>query len=113
MLPTAWLVPETTRPAVVLLLATFTRLAPADSAETEPANSSVAPLLTVAVAPAPTVAAPLVTLNRTLPAAIFSEAPAANVAGAVTCRVPAPPEALAPTLSPLAPETLRPLTARL
>ena len=41
-----------------LLFVMFTRLAPDESDETEPASSSVAPLATVAVTPAPIVAAP-------------------------------------------------------
>ena len=43
MLPTCCSVPETSTPADVLLLTMFTRLEPVASAETEPANSSVAP----------------------------------------------------------------------
>ncbi len=94
-------------PAVELSFWTFTRFAPDESAEVLPANSSVAPEATVAVAPAPTVAEPLVAVNRTLPAEIASELPAAKVGGAVTRNVPAPPDALAATFTPLAPDTFR------
>src|SRR5260221_5970445 len=68
----------------------FTRLAPEPSAETAPANSSVAPDETVAVTPAPIVAEPTVTLNRKVPALIFSALLPLRVGAPSSSRVPLP-----------------------
>ena len=51
----------------MLLFVMFARFEPLDSAETVPANSNVALLLTAAVTPVPMVAAPEVRPNRSLP----------------------------------------------
>ena len=68
MPPTTWFVPETTRPEAVLLLTRWTRFPPVmPKAETLPASSSVAPAVTVAVAPAATDGIPEVTLNLSVP----------------------------------------------
>src|SRR5271166_6738674 len=72
----------------------LTRLVPDESAETEPASSSVAPLATVAVTPAPTEAAPVVGLNRSVlvpPTAIELAAP--SVGAPSTSSPPLPPTA--------------------
>ena len=58
--------------AAVLLLMMFTRLAPEDRAETEPASSKVAALDTVAMTPDPTVADPTIALNRNVPLSLVA-----------------------------------------
>ena len=66
-------------PGALLLFVMFTRLAPLANAETEPANSSVAPLETTAVTPVPIVGVPDTTLNRSVP--VDTDIPAARLAG--------------------------------
>ena len=81
-------------PGDELLFVMLTRLAPDDSDETEPASSSVAPLATVAVTPAPTEAAPVVGLNRSVlvpPTAIELAAPSEGARS--TSNTPLPPTA--------------------
>ena len=56
----------------MLLFTTWTRLPPErPKSETRPANSSVAPEATVAVAVAPTEGVPAVVANRSVPAETF------------------------------------------
>ena len=75
----------------VLLFVMFTRLAPDESAETEPANSRVAPLATVAVTPVPTDAAPDVALNRSVPVSPTAiELPLPSDGGPSTSSAPLP-----------------------
>ena len=92
MLPTCWCVPETSIPAAaLLLLLMFTRLDPLLRAETEPANSSVALLETVAVTAAPIVAEPVVALNRkVLELLTASELAEPRVGAPSTSSVPLP-----------------------
>src|SRR5438105_346443 len=86
-------------PGAELLLVTLTRRAPDERAETEPANSSVAPLATMAETPVPIVGVPATTLNFKMPPAIESMLPLLRVGGVVISIVPLP--ALAKLLLPL------------
>jgi hypothetical protein len=54
-LPTCWFVPETRTPGALPLFKTFTRFGPLAKAETERANSIVAPLETTAASLRPVV----------------------------------------------------------
>src|SRR5690348_6129575 len=83
---------------MVALLTIFVRAELDESAEIEPANSSTAVFVIVAVAPAPTIGDPEVTLNRKLPAFTAVLPPYMGAAVRVNCPAPAlvkPPPLLA------------------
>ena len=78
-------------PGALLLFVMFTRFGPLARAETEPANSSVAPLETTAVTPVPIVGVPLTTLNRSVPVVTESVLPLLSVGAASISTAPRRP----------------------
>ena len=68
----------------------FTRLVPDDKADTEPASSSVDPLLTVAVTPEPTEGDPDATLSRKPPPVTWMLLRLLKSGAPVISSVPAP-----------------------
>jgi hypothetical protein len=92
--PTCWFVPSTNSPALAeLLFDTLTRAAGEEveeSAETEPAKSSVALPVTVASTPVPIVEAPEVMLNLSVPPVTANEALFPSESGPVRVAEPAP-----------------------